>query len=430
MILILTERRRDYLTLRRKKRVQSENDDSSVRREDSRTQMYFLSVSRRFSLAKWAVVVAIPVFLVVMLGMYHNSITYDNLTYLLRDFSSDREDSVLRFSNVNFEEQTNLDVKEFRGEIAVVGSSAVTLYNNTGEKTFDYPAGMENPTAKTSDRYLLAYDLGGTKYSIYTNLTRIMNGESEAAVENASVANNGAYLLVKRARDAKYTVSLYDSSFRNRVNYYKSRFVSDAVITPSGDRIVIASVDNEGAVFTSKVEVYDFAAEEPMKTFTGAGYLPIGLYTFTDGGFVLICDDRLIFFDKDGNECSTYMAAGSYLSCADVNGETICAVYSGRTTGRSSGIFVFDNSGKMLYNIESEQKISNVSHSGDYVFALGTDTVIRYTLSDGISISEECDLGVTGIISSGDYAVISTKKSLRCVFGASEADQTTEGGSK
>lgn len=100
-------------------------------------------------------------------------------------------------------------------------------------------------------------------------------------IENASMSDKGAFLLVKRARDAKYTVSLYDSSFRNKVNYYKSRFVADAAISPDGKQAVIVTLGNAGADVSCSVELYDFgrfgAAERQ------------GLYGISSGQRELFC---------------------------------------------------------------------------------------------------------------------------------------------
>ncbi len=399
---------------------------------DAKTGGYYNALSRRMGIAKWAMIVALPVFLAVMLSIYQSNITYDNLKYLMRDFSSDRDDNSVKFTDISFEEQSSLDSLVFKGELAVVGSSNVTLYNSTGEKTFDYRSEMENPAAVSSDKYLLCYDLGGTHYSIFTNLTRVLDTSADAVIENASVSDKGAFLLVKRARDAKYTVALYDSSFKNKVNYYKSRFVADAAISPDGKHTVIVTLGNVGADVSCSVEFYDFGETDPRLVRDYTGYLPVSVSFFRDGSFALICDTGIIFFGDDGNEVQTYAQKDGRLCCADVSESSLCAAYSGNVNGFVSEIILFDNQGNIIYNIETGQKLSDVSHNDDYVFALGADGAYRFSRADGSCQSCPLELDTQRIEAVSSLALTVSARGARCVFADSGEANGTEkdGGAK
>ena len=69
---------------------------------------------------------------------------------------------------------------------------------------------------------LLAYDLGGTTYSLYTNLTRVFSREADSVIENADISDSGEFVLVRRARDSRYVISYYNSSFECEADYYKA----------------------------------------------------------------------------------------------------------------------------------------------------------------------------------------------------------------
>ena len=377
---------------------------------------YYAAMSHRTAIVKWAIVVAIPVFLVVMLGMYHSNITYDNLTYLLRDFRSDNETAVTVFSDISFDPQSSVDAELFKGELAVAGSSNVTLYNSHGSKTFDYRSGMASPVVIPTDKYLLAYDLGGTKYSVYTNLTRVFDGEEDSVIENASMAQNGSYLITKRARDVKYTVALYDSAFRNRANY-KRGFVADAAISPDGEHLVIVTVSNKGAALSAKLELFDFAVTEPIAAYDETGFLPIRLSYFEDGSFALVCDTRIIFFDSAGKVVSTYFPESGRVCCFSSGGTSLCTAYSGSVTGFAAEINIFDNNGNKIYNSETDQKISDISFSDEYVFALGVNGAFRISRADKSVVRAQCDPEAKKIVSVGSFAIVVTPNSAKSVFG-------------
>lgn len=417
------------MELKRHKRRRRTHDASDTDgTKGTGTEGYYAAMSRRMGIAKWVMIVALPVFLAVMLSLYQSSITYDNLKYLMRDFSSDRDETPVKFTDISFEEQSAFDSLVFRGELAVVGSSDVTLYNSTGEKTFGYRSEMENPAAVSSEKYILCYDLGGTHYSIFTNLTRVLDTSADAVIENASVSDGGAFLLVKRARDAKYTVSLYDSSFKNKVNYYKSRFVADAAISPDGKHAVIVTLGNSGADVSCSVELYDFGKDQPSAVRDYTGYLPVSVSFFEDGSFALVCDTRIIFFGEDGNERQSYIPKDGQLSCVDASSSGLCAAYFTSAAGRGSDIIIFDNQGNIIYNIETGQKLSDIVHNSDYVFALGADAAYRFSRADGSVLNCSLELDTQRIEAVGSLALALSARGARCIFADSGINGTENNG--
>ena len=409
----------DTVELRRRRRKGANNTEVKA-------NAYYAACSRRSALLKWAFVAALAVFLFIMLAVYHSNITYDNLKYLLRDLSSDRSGISADFTDVSFESQSSLDALIFKGELAVAGSSSVTLYNSTGEKTFDYKSGMENPVAQATDKYLFVFDLGGTHYSIFSNLTRVLDADADAVIENASMSEKGSFVIVKRARDAKYTVAVYDTSFKNKVNYYKSRFVADAALSPDGKTLVTVTVANDNAVISSLIELYDFGAEQPKVTVPGTGYLPIKVDFFEDGSFALICDTRIVFFDKNGAEITTYYQQEKRLTCSDAASSSLCAVYSGNITGFVSDIIIFDNRGNIIYNIETDQKLSDISHNDGYIFALGAGSAVRFDRADSTSRFEKCDADARIIVAAEDFALVISDSKASSVFGSTQDQNEPE----
>ena len=397
---------------------------------DADTGSYYAAMSRRTAVVKWALIVLIPVFFVVMIALYHSNITYDNLKYLLRDFRADPGTISSDFTAVTFENQSVVDAALFKGELAIVGSSNVALYNSAGSKTFDYRSGMSDPALVATDKYMLAYDIGGTKYSIYTNLTRVLDAEEDSVIENASMAKNGAFLITKRSRDAKYIVALYDADFRNRANYKRPRFVSDAAISPDGKRIVIVTIANSGAALTSKMEMYDFAGEEPVATFDGTGFLPIRISYFDDGSFAVICDTRIIFFDETGNVITTFYPDNGQIACSDSGASSLCVAYSGSATGFVTELMIFDTKGNSIYNMKVDQKLFDVSHCDGYIFALGTGGAYRFSRADKSIARADCDPEARTVVAADNFAVVVSGSAASAVFtdtpAAAETAETKE----
>ena len=402
--------------MKRKKRSLVVSDKTGV--EEAEINEYYISCSRVFMTIKYVLLVILAIFVVVMLAVYRSSITYDNLAYLLRDFGTEYSSGAAVFSDLRYDEQENMDFALYKSELAVAGDKKITLYNSASSKTFEYDSDMDNPVLECSDKYMLAYDLGGKNYSVFTNLTRVYNVQGDSVIENASVSDSGEYLLICRARDSKYTVSYYNSSFENEANYYKSNYVSDASISPDGSMIAIASVGIKGNDFDSVIEFYKRGDENSISEYRAGNLLPVNTGTFKNGYFYVICDKKILFFDDKGEFVSEYNSDRKKISAVSVYENTLTAVLSQNEVNDLSSIILFDNGGNIGYNIEIDCNVTDISHNDKYIYLLGAGKVFRcdYNTSDSNPEDVRCDVGVQYIIQDGDYVIAGDKTSAVGLF--------------
>ena len=80
---------------------------------------YYLHVAGICRVAKWGLLFVFTLYLVCMLLWQRESITYDNLLYLIRDLNLSSEAGE-GFTAVEYEEQQNMLFGEFQNHLAVV----------------------------------------------------------------------------------------------------------------------------------------------------------------------------------------------------------------------------------------------------------------------------------------------------------------------
>lgn len=387
----------------------------SAEEAENNVNEYYLRVSGWFMRVKYAVLVLLFVYLTVMLTAYRSYITYDNLAYLLRDFGSSG-DINSGFSDVTYDEQNNMSVCVYKGALAVAGNSSVTLYDSSAAKMFTYPSGMDSPVIVPSEKYLLAYDLGGTTYSLYTNLTRVFSREADSVIENADISDSGEFVLVRRARDSRYVISYYNSSFECEADYYKSKCVTDVSLSDDGKKILIVTIDTAGASFQMQTELYSKGSDTPLSSYSGDGMVPLDSEFFSDGSFAVICDKAVLFFDENGTLRSTYQLSAAGISAFDFNGDTFAVSLSENVMGDKNTIIIFDNGGNIRYNIKIDRKVDDISHNEEYVYVLTPGKTLRYSGADTV---DECDAPIDSrfINEMGNFALLSTQTESRAVFG-------------
>lgn len=378
------------------------------------TNPHYTSLSLRCMWAKYISLVILFVYLAVMLAMYRSYITYDNLAYLLRDLSSSGNSVSHEFSEIRYDEQKNLNTCIFRGGFAAAGNSEISLYQSTAAKTFSYPSNSNYPILVPSDKYLLMYDLGGTGYSLYTDLTRVFSGNTQGAIDNASVSDKGDFLLVSRARDSRYVVSCYDSSFRKESDYYKGKCVSDALLSRDGKKMLIVTFDTVNADFTLQTELYRRGEENPFATFSRDGLLPLCAEFFEDNSFAVICDTGVLFFNENGEMISEYKMKES-LTAFGFSDNSLAITVSENATGDKNTIILFDKEGKIGYNAKIDNKVRSVSLGEDNLYVLTPSRALKITRS-GETYESEVPGDCISITEAGDFAIVSTNRKSVAVF--------------
>lgn len=399
-----------------------------VRESEAPTNKYYLLVSERYMRAKYFTLIVLAVYLAVMLVLFREDITYANLMYLLRDFNTGEASYSAGFDPIDYDEQDNMSYAMFRDELAVIGNRTLRMYNSKGEESRSYEPGYSDPVLVSSEKYLLAYDIGNTSYSVFTSIARVNNGEAEGEIEKADVNDNGEYLLVCRSDETKYVVCTYDSSFRPIANYYKNKYVTSSAIGEDG-QVLIVSFDSEGGGFKCEVELYLEGKEEAESTYTVSGVFPVECGIWDDGGYYVICTDRVLFFGDNGELLNSSLSATGYTSFA-VSDETIALSFETDILGGNSGIFVFDTSGELLYNNTVNGNVSSLALTGDAVYALAGGSAYMMPIEGGEILSVDTADGGAVLLQSGTSAVVCRRDGAEgLIFGDDESGDETVSGS-
>jgi hypothetical protein len=354
--------------------IQSENAEAPSENK------YYLSVSSGFRAAKVVTVIMLMVFLIMMLAGYRDSITYDNFKYLIRDLDTSyavSSSGAGSIATVRYDAQPNMRFTVFRNEIAVAGSSKVALYNNMGTQTLSESAISAAPVLKASDKYMLLYDLGGLKVTLYNSFTKVLEKSFQYQIYDAEICDSGAFAVLTRSLEAKYEVLFCNGSFTPSARYYKNKYVIDIALSGDGGEIAILSADSTGADFTSELMVCATNSSEAKFTYTIDNAFPIAAHFFADGGLAAIFDNRIIFYDSDGVKLRQYDTSGGRLSCMDATGKNLAVVLGTNAVNSANNVIIFDTEGNILYNTSEDAKIKDAALTDDRLYLLATCSVVR-----------------------------------------------------
>lgn len=321
---------------------------------------YYIKVSRRYLVVGIVFMLILLLYIgavTVFLGDY---VTYDNLKYLARDFDAMTLSGNDDFSKIVYNGTEDTTFAYFRNGLAVCNGDSYSYYDTSGGLLVSDKVSYSSPALAPSDKYLLAYDVGGREYSIYNQLTGIISRTSDGDIIAGDVSDDGTFVIVERSREARYVVELYNASFTKVMNIYKENYVLDATVSPDGKFVAICSAIPSDTDFNCELEICRRGSADPISINTYEQTLPLDLYAMNDH-FVMLCDNGIYFIGYDGAIKDGMNFSGMRLKYADLGEETSTVVCTINPLGNEYKIVVFDSkTGIKLFDKALSYRITGI----------------------------------------------------------------------
>jgi len=381
---------------------------------------YYRNVSRAYKGAAIALFLVLFLFFLAVTMFFSDYVTYENMRYLVRDFGAMMSSETDGFSTVVYNGSDSMKFDAFKNGLAAASGDKYLYFDSTGIRMIEEDSGCSEPVLVPADKYLLMYDLGGTGYSVYNQLTRIIRREADNRILAGDMSDSGAFLLVTRSRETRYVVEVYNAAFRHTMSIYKENYVLDAALSPDGTTVLIASAVPSDTDFRCEAAFCRVGQSEALATLTYDHTMPLDVYA-TEEGFVLLCDTGLYFYDFDGALQTTVSLAGSALSYADVNDRSVAVAGSVSALGMESRVLVLTPTGEVLYDeLLTETRVTGVEASQNPDAALvylETPEAILQILPDGTKNPYFAgDADIVGIVPVTKGAIVCTKSSAYAAF--------------
>ena len=374
---------------------------------------YYAKIATAYSAVRYILLVFLVVFIAAMAIRNSESITYDNLMFLMKDLGSVAEASGTDFDTINYNPDTTRSYSGFRRNLAVASSNGLTIYASDGKPIFEGDARYSAPMIETSSRYLLLYDFGENEFSLYNSFARIYTETLDYEVLCADVSESGMFSVVTRTKEYNSAVLIYTKNCK-----LKSRFLSeDRVVAVSldddGDRACVLAFDALDASFRTKITILRPGDDDAVAQLTLSDAFPLACNYTENGNLTVLCDKALYFYDGDGNLINSF-AFGETPEAAKLcaNGTVISVSKNAVTT--ESVLTVLDQSGSVVYDGKCAGKAVSVGLSDSYLFSLAGNVITR----TNIKTSETATLETTG---SGKDMIVYTDKDV-LVCSASKAE--------
>ena len=260
------------------------------------------------------------------------------------------------------------------GDLLVCSGTEIRLYSASGQVYVDRAVSMEAPVVSTAGNAALVYDVGGTALFVYRDREEVFSLALQEGQQllSAALDQQGKLVVVSHESGHRALVTVYDSAFSPQIRLNLStRFVMDAVLSPGGDAVVLATMGLEGDAFETRIEHYklDRTEEEADPDWTCSLGGDVALALRWDGsGIWVLGETGLTILSPAGETAGTAGYGGLYLKDFSLEGDGTAALLLGRyRAGASAQLWVVSPDGTTRASLPVEEQVLSLSAAGRYV---------------------------------------------------------------
>jgi len=339
---------------------------------------------KKFRLYKLITITVLVLFLLGGLLLFENEITMENLRYMVKylDFSSSgafSEESVIYY---NADPQNDFQV--FRGDLALVNPSGVTLFDRRGSAVMTDSFSMAKPTAVCGDKYLAIYDLGGHQVRVYNSFSLLFEKYFDYSVQSVSINSDGSFCVVTSQKNYRSAVFVYDRDFKQTYQWLSADKLATGAYLSDHDELSIATVQVvNGEMFSELIEL-KIGEKKSLSSLKFNGVIPL-VHQTNDRRSVLVTDESMLIIKKGKVTSTQNFAEGSVLKVA-LGERKFALLQDDLSVGVNYKLRIFDLDGKEKRSHTFKETIRDIEVYNDSVFVL-THTEL-YVFSDGEKVKQ------------------------------------------
>ncbi|MBQ5893447.1 MAG: hypothetical protein IIW78_04270 [Clostridia bacterium] len=384
---------------------------------DQAQNPYYERVSER--LGVFQVILYFSLFAFVVLSFFSNTelITYQNFYRFFKDLNASVEGvDVINTDSVSYPTDTEQSFTLYRNGLAVAGNHSVTIFTAAGRQTVSKTVSYQHPVAVGTGKYLLVYELGGVKYSLYNSYTQVYAGETAYPISGAAVSDSGMYALISSSAQYVSEVYLYNDNFALINRYARSGYVTDVAINEKGTLLALLTSDTHDGVFSTEVALCE-PGEREFKATADVG-TAIGLScVFTEGNTLSVLTAEGVYaLNQNGRVLRSHSFDGLTLACASCTADGITVALRDSVMSTEDTVILFSKDGRLLFKERFAEGTTQISRSGSTAFLLSSDGIRAVRGGNGTSSFYPTQVGAKIMLAIGrDEVLLCTAKKAEYV---------------
>ena len=328
---------------------------------------YYADIAYKIKWAKWISAAFLILFISGGALFNSNELNAENFGYLLRYINIQgpgrpgKEEFYIELDETS-------SVRYYKNNIVSIRKNRLDIYDMNGRKNFTSGLVYSNPVLKTSERYIITYDLGANKMEIFNSFSKIYTYKGDRPIYGAQVTDRGNVAYITSEKGYRSAVYVMDSAFNIIFGCkFGEDFIVGADIDDKARRLAVAGFSAHDGDYLGRVILYDTNSEEPIKKTEITGEQPYRIKLHEEGIFAVF-ENSFRFYDLNGEEISSYDFAQRKIETADLTSRFAAVALSEATLGTCDLILIFGGNGNILYEYAVDEEIKDIKFSENFEF--------------------------------------------------------------
>lgn len=366
-----------------------------------------LDVAAKIGRVKWIVAILLAVSVVLCVIFAGDELTVYNIQYLLKHFDVNSEGHSGNFTTLSYESDASYAFGYYKDDFVIVNSTDIDYYDMKGNSVMSDNIFMSDPQVITTEKYLYIYDQGNVSYSVYDSFFNVKSAVTDYPIRYLAASDEGSFAIVTRNIEYRGAVLIYDKNFKLKNEIFKDKLVFGASFAPDGSRLAILSAEtSERGEFYAEIQSIIPGKGEAEFTRVIEDCFPVSAGYFDNGRLGVLCQDRFIVLDKDGETVGEYLFYDDVPGACSFNGKNAVISFSENVIGVDSRLRVFGDDATVKIESLIEGQVKKIVTDDSYAYTLLTDAVARTSLADGKSVYEYTDRNPLDFLVRGEASLL------------------------
>ncbi len=265
----------------------------------------------------------------------------------------DNKDEMKTLSTFKCDTREHPVFAAYSGYIVECNGENLMWLDKNGKNQFIRHVAVSKPVLKPSGKYLLLYDSGGRDVFVIKGKSIGWSKKLEGNIINCSMNEDGYVSIVRDMTGYKGAVEVYDpDGVQVFILARSERFVMSADVMPSGDNVLINTIDTAGINTDTNIEFTDMRGNMSASITKADSIFP-SIMCYNNGSLLATGTSVLVYFDNSRQE--EWKKEYGKVYSADSSGKYAVVAVDGK---EKSGVFKKDTTDILVVN--SKGHISNV----------------------------------------------------------------------
>jgi len=377
---------------------------------------YYKGISNRYRGAKYITAVLLVALLVVIYLIFKDSVTVENLKYMVRNISSGASATVGENTVIRYDADPDNSFIRYKNSLCVIDERSVRLYNAKGKLNLSEKTDYESSIYATSEKYLLVCSYSGSGYSLYNEFDCVFSGNAPMAVYLADVSDNGYHALAGKSPDFAGMITIYNEDFKVVNKIQKTKYITALDLDERGKYVLYSACAlSAGGEYINEITVLECGKTSEKLRFTLEGEIVRSLSFTKEGGFVLVSDKAIRFYSALGEEIKSLPYGNNEPVGVYSNGRITACIFLNKGDARLATLTLYSDEGEKLYSFECPSSVKSVDMDESTLLVLCRESILKFDAKEGTLSVRKTDGEGRRALLFGQSALLCGESSARCI---------------